>query len=177
MKGIVFTGLLEMVEKRFGYVVANDIIVKSNLPSEGVYTSVGTYDYKEMQLLVNQLSVETGLSGNALLEAFGTYYFEKLAAKAVDFFSVSDGLFVFLSKVETYIHPEVLKLYPEAQLPTFVIEEQSENRMLMLYQSKRRMEYFAFGLLKGAISFFGEKAEVSMEGKENGDTLFLISKQ
>lgn len=177
MKGVVFTGLLEMVEKRFGYVVANNIIIKSNLPSEGIYTSVGTYDYKEMQSLVKQLSDETGISGNDLLEAFGTYYFETLASKAVGFFSVSDGLFVFLSKVESYIHPEVLKLYPDAQLPTFVIEEYSDKRVQLLYQSRRRMEYFAFGLIKGAIRYFGEAAEVRMQIKESGDTLFIISKQ
>jgi len=177
MKGVIFTGLLEMVEKRFGYVVANNIIIKSNLPSEGIYTSVGTYDYKEMQSLVKQLSVETGLSGSELLGAFGEYYFETLASKAAHLFSVSDGLFVFLSKVESYIHPEVLKLYPDAQLPTFVLEEYSEKRVHLLYQSKRRMEHFAFGLIKGAISYFGEKAEVGMQVKENGDTLFIISKQ
>lgn len=177
MKGVVFTGLLEMVEKRFGYVIANNMIVKSKLPSEGVYTAVGTYDYKEMHSLVKQLSEETGLSGNDLFEAFGNYYFEKLAAKASHLFSVTDGLFVFLSQLESYIHPEVLKLYPDAQLPTFITLEHTEKRFQMQYQSQRKMEYFALGLIKGAVDYFGETATVVLDENEKKEIVFTITKQ
>ena len=48
MKGIVFTEFLEMVETKFGLETVDNIIENSDLKSEGIYTSVGTYDFNEM---------------------------------------------------------------------------------------------------------------------------------
>ena len=56
MKGIVFTEFLEMVEQKFGLEVLDQIIIESNLASGGIYTSVGTYDFIEMQSLIVKLS-------------------------------------------------------------------------------------------------------------------------
>lgn len=176
MKGIIFTGLLEMVEEKYGYVVANNIIVKSALPSGGIYTSVGTYDYGEMHTMLKQLAVETGLSGSELLENYGCYYFEKLAKKAIGLFTFSDGLLSFLSKIESYIHPEVLKLYPDAQLPIMSVKEHTGNSLILIYQSPRKMEFFALGLIKGAIAYFGEKAEVTMHSPSDTSIEFKIVK-
>ncbi len=55
MKGIVFTEFLEMVEDKFGLETVDSIIENSNLPSEGIYTSVGTYDFNEMVSLITSL--------------------------------------------------------------------------------------------------------------------------
>ena len=55
MKGIVFTEFLEMVEETFGLETVDTIIENSNLPSEGIYTSVGTYDFNEMVSLITAL--------------------------------------------------------------------------------------------------------------------------
>ena len=41
MKGIIFTEFIEMVEDKFGFEVADNIITNSNLPSGGAYTAVG----------------------------------------------------------------------------------------------------------------------------------------
>jgi len=56
MKGIVFTEFLEMVEETFGLETVDYIIYKSELKSEGIYTSVGTYDFFEMLILISNLS-------------------------------------------------------------------------------------------------------------------------
>ena len=58
MKGLVFTEFLEMVESKFGLEVVDNIIEHSELPSGGVYTSVGTYDFNEMlSLITNRLRI------------------------------------------------------------------------------------------------------------------------
>ena len=56
-----------MVEQEFGLEVLDQIIIESNLASGGIYTSVGTYDFIEMQSLIVKLSEKTGLSVNDLL--------------------------------------------------------------------------------------------------------------
>ena len=58
MKGMIFTEFLEMVESKFGLETVDTTIENSDLPSEGIYTSVGTYDFNEMVSLIAGLSEE-----------------------------------------------------------------------------------------------------------------------
>jgi hypothetical protein len=53
MKGIVFT---EMIENEFGLSMLDEIIETSDLPSKGIYTSVGTYSHHEMVILLVRFS-------------------------------------------------------------------------------------------------------------------------
>ena len=48
MKGIVFSEFIELVEDKFGFEMADDIIEKSNLPSGGAYTLEGRCDHYEL---------------------------------------------------------------------------------------------------------------------------------
>ena len=52
MKGLVFSQFTDMVEERFGPDLLERIISSCNLPSGGVYSSLGTYDFEEMAALV-----------------------------------------------------------------------------------------------------------------------------
>src|ERR1700759_776855 len=110
MKGIVFTEFLEMVESEFGLKVTDDMITKSNVPSAGVYTSVGTYDHKELVAMVVQLSADTNIPVPALVRTFGRYLFGRFAKLFPQFFTGIESAFEFLQNVESYIHPEVRKL-------------------------------------------------------------------
>ena len=56
MKGIVFSEFLEFVEQRFSIEQAQDMIDACELESGGAYTSVGTYDHREMIQLLGALS-------------------------------------------------------------------------------------------------------------------------
>ena len=61
MKGIVFTEFLEMVEQKFSPELVDLIVEEAELPSGGVYTTVGTYNHGEMIRLVTCLSKESGI--------------------------------------------------------------------------------------------------------------------
>ena len=71
MKGIIFTELLSMVENTMGPEMVETIIDQAELESGGAYTTVGTYPTKEIEALVHQLELQTQLSRDQLLEAFG----------------------------------------------------------------------------------------------------------
>ena len=75
MKGVVFTEFLEMVESKFGLETVDNIIENSNLPSEGIYTSVGTYSFNEMVSLITSLSTEVKTPVGDLIYAFGLFLF------------------------------------------------------------------------------------------------------
>lgn len=167
MKGVVFTEFLEMVEERFSPDLAFDIIEQSALPSQGVYTTVGTYPHTEMIALVNALSDRTGISGADLQRAFGAYLFGRFAEQHPSFFDGAEGALQLLEKVDSYIHVEVRKLYPQAELPSFECES-SEGLLTMTYSSTRPFAALAEGLIRGCIEHFGEPIDVEIVDLSDG---------
>ena len=163
MKGIVFTEFLEMVEKEFGYVVADKIVSQSNLKSNGVYTSIGTYEHSEMVQLLGHLSDEIDVPINTLLLVYGEYFFTVLVDSYPAFFKDIPNAFTFLSGIENHIHVEVLKLYPEAELPRFEISRLNENTLQMIYYSERKMAAFARGLINSSIKYFKEDISINTD--------------
>jgi hypothetical protein len=173
MKGIVFTEFLELVENEFGLEVVQQIIDECELDTDGVYTSVGTYSHKDMFKMVGKLSEIKGIPVPALLTVFGEYFFTTLKDK-YPVFVEKPNLFSFLNSIDQYIHPEVLKLYPDAELPRFDAEIKSDNEMMLNYMSSRKMSDLAIGLIKGAANHFKENVDVIKISEENdGQTVML----
>ena len=160
MKGMVFTSFLEMVDEEFGFEVADQIIEASDLKSGGAYTSVGTYDYRELIQMVDHLSASCGLSSEDLSRAFGQYLFTQLADGYPQLVGKADSAYDFLEKVDSYIRVEVRKLYPDAELPEFICERPSDQHMIMTYRSPRPFGALAEGLLRACVQHFGEEVDI-----------------
>lgn len=167
MKGVVFTEFLEMVENRFSPEIADQIIDQADLPSGGIYTAVGTYDHAEIVALVVQLSAETGLGVPKLLHAFGKHLFTRFVEGFPHFFEEQSNAFSFLEQVEDYIHVEVKKLYPDAELPSVIASMDGPERMTIVYRSDRGMADLAHGLIEGCIAHFGENIDVQLSDLAN----------
>ena len=178
MKGIVFTEFLEMVEKKFGYSTVDSIIQKSELPNDGAYTSVGTYNFSEMGALIHNLHKETNIPIQDLLEVFGAYFFNYLASNYSHFLERADGLFEFYNSIHNHIHVEVIKLYPDAELPAFETLSMTDNQMVLKYTSARKLGDFAKGLLTKSAEHFDENVTVESKGiNESGTQIqFTITK-
>ena len=156
MKGIVFSEFIEMVERQFSPEMADEIIVAANLPSGGMYTSVGTYDHGEMLALVGQLSEKTNTPSADLVQTFGIYLFGRFYELYPVFFEGVDGTFDFLSQIEEHVHREVRKLYPDAELPTFETSRLDADTLEMTYRSRRPFADLALGLIRGCASHYDE---------------------
>ena len=176
MKGLVFTELIDMIEDKFGLEIADAMIEKAALPHNGAYTGVGTYPHSEMVTLVNILSESTGISTSQLYQVYGEHLFTRFRALYGHFFDAKQNAFDFLDSIDQYIHKEVKKLYPDAQLPEFNTIEKSENRMIMVYKSERKMSDFAYGLIKGCMAYYDEKASIDMVQLNDIEVKFLIEK-
>jgi len=160
MKGVVFTEFLEMVEDHFSPDIADQIIEASDLPSGGVYTAVGTYDHAEIVALVQNLSAETKLGIDELLHTFGKHLFGRFVEGYPGFFEGEQDAFTFLKSVEEYIHVEVKKLYPDAELPSVIASLESPNHLKIVYRSDRNMGDLAHGLIEGCIKHFEEPIDI-----------------
>jgi hypothetical protein len=179
MKGIVFTELLEMVETKFGYELVDQLLQESDLPSGGNYTSIGTYDHAEMITLVHKLSQHTNTPVPELLRSYGRYMFGAFTRSYRPFVDRADSAFGLLSSVQHYIHVEVRKLYPDAELPHFTIEQPAENHLRMHYISERKLADFAHGLIEGCLAQFGEEANITKTSltPDGSQVLFDIIKE
>jgi len=179
MKGIIFTEFLDMVEDGMGYDTVDQLITESNLPSGGAYTAIGTYHHSEMVTLVMGLSKKTAIPVPDLLHAFGQYLFGTFERSYSMFLKAAPDAFSFLESIEKYIHVEVKKLYPDAELPRFKTERRTPKILDMVYYSDRRMSDFALGLIEKTFEYYQEKATITRKFiKEDGsEVLFVIEKE
>lgn len=176
MKGMIFTEFLDMVEETFSLQVVDTIIEAAALPSGGVYTAVGTYPHSEIVQLVLHLSKETTIPVPVLLHSFGKRLFQRFSVRYVHFLEHAPSAFAFLEKLESYVHAEVKKLYPEAELPTFECMRLPGGGMHMIYRSHRSMADLAHGLIEGCFQHFGEKVQIQRkdQAEEQGALVHFI---
>ena len=178
MKGIVFTEFLDLVEDKFGLEMVDKIISQSKLESEGVYTSIGTYSFSEMLQLVTNLSGNTGISTDDLLLVYAEHFFSVIETSYPGLLATYNDPIEMLASIEDHIHVEVQKIYPDAELPTFSIEERTENSIIMIYKSSRAMHHFGLGLMNKTFEHFNATATISLEKiKEDGTEVRFIINQ
>lgn len=163
MKGIIFTEFLEMVELKFGLATADQIIEQADLPSEGIYTSVGTYDFNEMVSLITALGKTVDTSADDLIYAFGCYLFSSLTKAHPDVVQNYTAPLQLLYSIEDHIHVHVKKLYPDAELPTFKILEKTDTSLSLIYASSRGLYRLAHGLMEKTFEHFKGSATITYE--------------
>ncbi len=161
MKGIVFTEFIEMVENRFGFTVMQQLIDDTQPKSGAVYTAVGTYPHQEVVAYLIRLSEISGVAVPELLNQFGQYLFSRLAAAHPELMQKATNALDFLEGIENYIHVQVLKLYPDAELPRFDITRNGPDSLTMIYRSNRSMAPLAEGLIRGCAHHFGETLHIA----------------
>jgi hypothetical protein len=161
MKGVVFTEFMELVEARMGLDMLDRIITEAQLPNDGAYTAVGTYDHAELVRLVQALSSASGMSVPQLIHLFGEHLFQRFSVQYKALFVDSRSAFDFLARIDDVIHVEVRKLYPDAELPAVPCERPSAEVLVMHYSSPRGFGDLAAGLIAGCIKHFGEDIRVT----------------
>jgi len=161
MKGVVFTEFFEFIEQNHSVEFLQETIEHSQVASKGVYTATGTYPFCEMGALLTSLVEKTGKNASELLELFGVHLFGHFSRTSAHFFEGVGNAFDFLATVETHIHVDVKKLYPDAELPSFDIIEHTPDKFVMLYKSSRGLGALCEGLISGCLAHYGETAKIT----------------
>ncbi len=178
MKGVVFIEFLDMVDERFGPNTTEAIVSGANLRNAGAFTSVGSYEAVDLSALIGKLCEHSGLGANELVRDFGRHLLTRFADAHPAYFLETHDLFEFVTSIERRVHGDVLKLYPDAELPTLKVERPDPTQTTVLYRSRRRLADLAEGLLLGAIAHFN--AAVTLQRTDlpdHGDeqcTLFTL---
>ncbi|MUU78708.1 heme NO-binding domain-containing protein [Winogradskyella endarachnes] len=179
MKGIIFTEFLDLVEEKFGLAMVDEIIEQSKLESNGIYTAVGTYEFSEMLQLISHLSENTNISVDDLLMVYSEHLFKALIKTHPNLVEHYKDPMNLLASIENHIHVEVQKIYPEAQLPTFVLEEKTDDKMTLVYKSERALYMLGKGLMLETFKLFKTPVEISFEKINDSGTevRFFIEKK
>lgn len=154
MKGIIFNLLEDAVISQYGADTWDELLVTTRL--EGVYTSLGSYPDEEMQALIQAASRLLNIPPFEVMRWFGRQAMPLLLKRYPAFFSAQTSTRSFLLSVNGIIHPEVLKIYPSADVPTFEFHDAPNGGLLLGYRSQRRMCGLIQGFAEGAAEYYGE---------------------
>ena len=173
MKGIVFNLLQEAVSAEYGEETWDTLLDKAEL--DGVYTALGTYPDEQAFKLVGVASAALNVPPEAVLRWFGKSAIPLLAKSYPDFFDTHADTRSFLLTLNDIIHPEVRKLYPGADVPTFEFDEARNGSLGIGYRSARKMCSFAEGLIDGAAVHYAESVSIAQsECMNRGDERCMI---
>lgn len=161
MRGVVFTELIEFVEEKLGFEIADKMLENAQLNHGGTFTQGGNYPFEEMVKILTALSKLTGKHPNDLLEIFGEHLFNVLVKIYGRDIKTSQSSLDFIDSVEHYVHVEVKKLYPDAELPTFTTTYKDDTKLVIIYKSEKKLDAFAFGLIKSCGTYFGDTLNIT----------------
>ena len=173
MLGMVFTEFIELVEDRFSPATADQIIRAAGGAHQGAYTAVGYYPHQEMGAMLGSLQQLTGTSVADLLRLFGEHLFGRFQVLHPALFERHTRLFDLIAAVETHVHVEVQRLYDQAQLPRFGVVERDDRRLVLRYQSPRRLEALAQGLIEAGARHYAEPCTVRLDPTADADTVLI----
>ncbi len=158
MKGIIFSDFLEFAARE---------LPGAELDG-GPYGALDTYPDADLLDLVARAEAAAGLPPGETLRRFGAHLFGTFAALYPVFFAGIDSAFDLLSGIETYVHGEVRKLYPDAAFPRFDVEVPGPGRLAMTYRSERPLADLAEGLIRGCVAHFGDPIAVERRDLDGG---------
>jgi hypothetical protein len=147
--GVVLSEFVDFSEQRLG----------ASLP-DVAFDARARYDAAELLALVDRVAAGAGMTRRSVLESFGLHLFGRFATLYPVFFVEAGSALDLLRTINTYVHGEVQKLYPEATFPHFDVEAPSPRRLELVYRSTRPLADLADGLIRGCIQHFGESIEM-----------------
>lgn len=171
MKGIIFNAVEDAVTELFSADTWDDLLDAAGL--EGDYTAIGTYNDEELLALVTAGCDATGMTAEDLIRTLGAHSFAPLARRYPEFVEDAVTTGDFLRSVDDIIHPEVMKLHPDATPPRFSFEDRPDGALRMTYQSERKLGILAEGLIEGAAKWFDETVKIKLiDGFGEAETVY-----
>lgn len=156
----MFNGLENFVTENFGLLQWQKLLDENPSASDGVYLASEFYDDNELIALVRSLCEQQNLELADAVRDFGYYLFDVLHASIPEP-PPEMTLFEFLRSVDKVIHVNVKRTDPQAYTPAIYYDQPDENTLLLRYVSRRKLCFFAEGLVLGAADKFDTKINVS----------------
>ena len=154
MKGTIFKHLEAYIVEVGGYESLELILEQVELESTRPFVGPLFYPDSDLLSIFGAACQHFSLEPGATLQSFGEFLFHRLAADSPHFLRGVDTVVEMLHQVDGVIHVEVKKLSPESYLPRLRCETLGEGKVLMTYQSDRKLCQLFVGLARGAAQHF-----------------------
>jgi hypothetical protein len=177
VKGLILVGFLEWVEERHGDDAVDEMIEATVLESQGAFTSVGVYPYTELLALAETLADREGRPVSEVLLQYSRESVSSVAYGHEPLLAGITGALDLFDRVEDHIHPEVMALYPDAELPRITTRRLDDGSMRLDYRSREPLAVMCEGRILGTIDLFGGGFDVTRlsADPEGYSATFLIS--
>ncbi len=159
MKGVIFNLFEDFVCESFGDEVYESILDAAELRTTEPFIGPGLYPDEDLLALVGVAVDQLGIALPDALRAFGRFALPRLVEAHPDFAESECGAKDFLLSVDSVIHVEVKKLWPDAQTPSFRYDDPGQGALSMMYASARKFCPLVEGFIDGVADHFGEKIE------------------
>ena len=159
MKGIIFNLAEEVVAREHGDDVWDAVLEGAGV--SGSYTSLGSYPDADLGAIVASAARLLGADERDVLRHVARGAIPILAARYPHFFSPHRHACAFVLTLNDIIHPEVRKLYPGADVPSFTYDLHGDRAVTLTYTSSRRLCVLAEGFISGAATHYGEKVAIT----------------
>ena len=169
LKGVVFVELVAMAEAHLGEEAVDRILDMDGLQDGGAYTTVERYSCRELAMLVERISRETGLEMSGLQTAFGRWIYRRFNESHPEFFASKSCGFELLESVDREIHTEVRKIYPDTMTPRIHAERRGPDTLVVVYESPRGLISFCRGMIEETFVDFGETVEIAQSDLPDSD--------
>ncbi len=158
MKGVLFNVVEDVVTEAISGEAWDDVIDQAGV--EGAYTSLGTYPDEELGKIVAAVSSAADMSADDTQRLAGRLGFKHLVRRAPHLLEGLDDWRSVLRSLDDIIHPEVRKIYPDADVPGFDTRDDGQT-LVVVYSSKRGLCALADGLICGTGDWFDTELEVT----------------
>lgn len=174
MKGAIFNIFETFIADNFGD-ATYECIYAAALPkmqTKCPFVGPGSYPDADFMALVQHTVDELNISVEDATKAFGNFAFSKLADSAPDFVKPYNHPKPFLKTIDSVIHVEVRKMYPDAMLPKFWYQDTGADTLTLCYQSPRKLYYFVDGMIHAVCDHFQVETSLSWAIKDEGNGEF-----
>jgi hypothetical protein len=160
MKGILFNVVEDVVTEALSADAWDDVIDAAGVG--GSYTSLASYPDTDLFAIVAAIAAATDLSPDDTYRLAGRLGFKHLARRNPHILQGTDGWQQLIMSLDDIIHPEVRKMYPDAEVPGFATTPVGDG-LRVTYTSRRKLCALAEGLILGGGGWYGHELEVEHE--------------
>jgi hypothetical protein len=173
VKGIIFNLAEEVVVREHGDDVWDAVLAGADV--SGSYTSLGSYPDDELMSIVASAARLLGAEKRAVMRHIAKGAIPLLAERYPRFFSPHHDACALVLTLNDIIHPEVRKLYPGADVPTFTYDLHGKDDVTLTYASKRRLCDLAEGFIAGTALHYGQSVMIDQSRcMHRGDSECLL---
>jgi len=159
MHGLIHTELAAFVKFHRGEKFWQKVMQQAQL-ADRLYLQVGSYPDEEIQAIVVAAAELMATSVDGVLEDFGFFLVPRLIERYQSYIDPQWKTLELLLKTEQTIHRVVRLKDKFAAPPRLKFSQTGENSLRLEYDSPRKMQAVARGMINGVADWYGEQVRI-----------------